>query len=67
MRPSCFSNKWYEALDEMQEDLATYLSHYDRKRSHRGRNMNGRTPHKAFIDEIEKTPKQENENLEKTA
>lgn len=67
MRPSCFSKKWYKALDEMQKDLQTYLNHYNRKRPHQGRNMNGRTPYKAFIDGIEKTPKQETENLEKAA
>lgn len=59
--------KWYDSIDEMQKDLETYLHYYNRKRSHQGRNMNGRTPYKAFIDGIEKTPKQENGNLEKAA
>jgi transposase InsO family protein len=59
--------KWYEALDEMQKDLETYLNYYNRKRSHQGRNMNGRTPYKAFIDGIEKTPEKENQKLNKAA
>ena len=37
--------KWYEALSEMQTDLDLYLETYNRKRTHQGRNMNGRTPY----------------------
>ncbi|WP_370277265.1 IS481 family transposase [Pontibacterium sp.] len=40
--------KWYEAVDEMQKDLDTYLSHYNRKRPHQGRDMNGQTPFTVF-------------------
>lgn len=42
--------KWYEALGEMQTDLDAYLVEYNTKRPHQGRNMNGRTPYKAFKD-----------------
>ena len=59
--------KWYEALDEMQKDLETYLNYYNRKRAHQGRNMNGTTPHKAFISGIDKTPKPEKKELNKAA
>ena len=40
--------KFYESIDEMQKDLDTYLAHYNTKRPHQGRNMNGKTPHQAF-------------------
>ena len=40
--------KWYESVEEMQIDLDTYLEHYNRKRPHQGRGMDGRTPYQAF-------------------
>ncbi|GEB78915.1 hypothetical protein DDE01_03300 [Desulfovibrio desulfuricans] len=43
---------WYESLDEMQSDLNAYLHHYNHKRAHQGRNMNGRTPYQAFLDSL---------------
>ncbi len=33
--------KWYEALEEMQQDLDDYLVTYNTKRPHQGRNMKG--------------------------
>jgi len=36
--------KWYESVEEMQKDLDTYLIHYNTKRPHQGRMMEGRTP-----------------------
>lgn len=44
--------KWYEALEEMQHDLAIYLKHYNHERTHQGRNMNGRVPYQVFVDEM---------------
>ena len=46
--------KWYETIDEMQQDLDTYLGHYNRERTHQGRNMSGRTPYQAFVDGLPK-------------
>lgn len=40
--------KGYEALAEMQTDLDEYLKHYNTKRPHQGRGMNGRTPCDVF-------------------
>ena len=40
--------KWYESVEEMQTDLDAYLESYNRKRPHRGRGMNGRTPYQVF-------------------
>jgi len=34
----------------MQKDLDEFLAAYNSKRPHQGRNMKGRTPHKAFMD-----------------
>ena len=42
--------KFYESLDEMQNDLDSYLHLYNHERAHQGRNMNGRTPHQAFVE-----------------
>jgi transposase InsO family protein len=45
--------KFYESLEEMQNDLDTYLHLYNYERAHQGRNMNGRTPLQAFVDGIQ--------------
>lgn len=39
---------WYETVEEMQRDLEPYFDAYNRKRPHRGRGMNGRTPYQVF-------------------
>jgi transposase InsO family protein len=44
--------KFYASLDEMQADLELYFALYNNERAHQGRNMNGRTPHQAFLDGI---------------
>ena len=44
--------KLYESLEEMQNDLDSYLQIYNYERAHQGRNMNGRTPHQAFAEGI---------------
>ena len=40
--------KFYESVDEMQEDLHLYFKHYNNKRPHQGRGMNGKTPAQMF-------------------
>jgi len=49
--------KWYESVEQMQTDLDAYLQHYNHKRPHQGRNMNGKTPHKAFVAGLPKPGK----------
>lgn len=58
--------KWYESVEEMQQDLDGYLERYNRKRPHRGRGMEGRTPYQVFKAGLKKAkqaakekPKQE--------
>ena len=46
--------KWYETVEQMQVDLDVYLKAYNTVRTHQGRNMNGRTPYRAFTDELPK-------------
>ena len=46
--------KFYESVEEMQQDLNAYLEYYNTKRPHQGYNMNGRTPYKAFVDGLPK-------------
>ena len=46
--------KWYETVEQMQADLDAYLKVYNTERTHQGRNMNGRTPYRAFTDELPK-------------
>lgn len=41
---------WYESVEQMQDDLDVYFDLYNTKRAHQGRNMNGKTPHQAFLD-----------------
>jgi len=42
--------KFYESVQEMQDDFDKYLEHYNKERSHQGRNMNGKTPYQVFIE-----------------
>ena len=42
--------KFYEDIKEMQSDLDSHLHIYNYERAHQGRNMNGRTPHQAFVE-----------------
>jgi len=53
--------KWYETLDEMQADLDAYLEHYNNKRPHQGRNMNGKTPYAVFKAGLPKPAKSRKE------
>ena len=48
-------SKCYEALEEMQADLQVYLKHYNEKRPHQGRGINGRTPYRVFKAGVTKT------------
>ena len=41
---------FYESIEQMQADLDEYLVLYNTERAHQGRNMNGRTPHQAFVE-----------------
>ena len=41
----------------MQKDLDAFLVHYNTKRPHQGRNMNGRTPEKVFKEGLKKLQK----------
>jgi transposase InsO family protein len=45
---------WFETIEEMQAVLDEWLIGYNTRRPHQGRNMNGRTPLKAFNDGIRK-------------
>ena len=42
--------KFYKSLEETRTDLDSYLQVYNYQRSHQGRNINGRTPHHAFVE-----------------
>lgn len=45
---------WFESVEEMQAVLDDYLVHYNTKRPHQGRGMNGRTPARAFTEGLPK-------------
>jgi len=59
--------KWYESVEEMQNDLDAYLVSYNTKRPHQGRNMNGKTPYDVFKRGLPKTPKTKGKQGEKSA
>ncbi|QPJ63005.1 MAG: IS481 family transposase [Candidatus Nitronauta litoralis] len=59
--------KWYESVEEMQKDLDTYFIHYNTKRPHQGRNMNGRTPETVFKEGLPKPDKTQEQKIKKTA
>jgi len=62
-------SKWYETIEEMQQDLDGYLESYNRKRPHRGRGMEGRTPYAVFKAGLKDAKKaaRENPNQEESA
>lgn len=45
---------WFETVGEMQTALDAYLVHYNERRPHQGRGVKGRTPLRAFKDDIPK-------------
>jgi len=57
--------KFYESVEEMQKDLDAYLEIYNHKRPHQGRNMNGRTPYKVFVEGLPKPEKPAKKEVEK--
>ncbi len=57
---------WFESVEEMQVVLDEYLVHYNTKRPHQGRNMNGRTPLQAFKDGMPKPEPKSPDKKEKT-
>ncbi|MCK2182806.1 IS481 family transposase [Halomonas getboli] len=60
--------KWYEAVEEMQQDLDDYLVIYNTKRPHQGRNMKGATPYAVFKKGLPKgTKKEPRKTAENTA
>lgn len=59
--------KWYDSVEEMQKDLDAYLGTYNTKRPHQGRNMNGRTPYQAFMDDTKKARKKRTSKDDKLA
>ncbi len=46
---------WFETIEEMQAVLDDFLTGYNQRRPHQGRNMNGRTPAKAFVEGLPET------------
>ena len=50
---------FYESVDQMQKDLDVYLDYYNTQRAHQGRNMDGRTPFKVFVEGIPQSELQE--------
>ena len=50
---------FYESVEQMQKDLDVYLDYYNTQRAHQGRNMDGRTPYKVFIEGIPQSELQE--------
>lgn len=59
--------KWYESVEQMQEDLDAYFKIYNTERTHQGRNMNGRTPYQAFTDELPKNDERVKTDTQKAA
>jgi hypothetical protein len=62
--------KWYETLEEMQKDLDVCFETYNRKRPHRGRGTDGRTPYQVFkagLSEAKKAAKRKQPQEKKKA
>jgi transposase InsO family protein len=50
---------WYESLEQMQQDLDSYLHRYNRERTNQGRNLNGRVPYQVFKDGLPKNERKQ--------
>lgn len=48
-----FRKRVYQTLEELQEDLDTFLEHYNAERVHQGRWCYGKTPMQTFLDSLE--------------
>jgi len=59
--------KFYEGIDEMQKDLDAWLVHYNTKRPHQGRGMNGTTPTDRFVRCLPKPKKPKEDKMKKAA
>lgn len=60
-------SKWYESVQQMQDDLDHYLKHYNEKRPHQGRMMNGKTPLDTFKRAIPKAKAASSDSLKQAA
>ena len=45
-----FRKKWYYSLDELQQDLDTFMWHYNFQRPHSGYRLNGKRPIEVLLD-----------------
>jgi transposase InsO family protein len=45
-----FRKKWYTTVEELQQDLDTYLWHYNFQRPHSGYRLNGKRPIEVLLD-----------------
>lgn len=54
-------SNFYETVDEMEKDFRVYIKFYNSKRSHQGRNMNGRTPYQVFQEGIRELKMEEDQ------
>lgn len=59
--------KWYESIEEMQQDLDEYLMQYNTRRPHQGRNMKGQVPYTVFKKGLPKRPKKEHKQAAEKA
>ncbi len=44
---------WYNNLDELQEDLDTWIIHYNEERTHNGKYCFGKTPMQTINDSVQ--------------
>ncbi|MBN8536445.1 MAG: transposase, partial [Deltaproteobacteria bacterium] len=45
-----FRKKIFNTIEELQEDLDQWLREYNERRTHQGKNCNGKTPMETFLD-----------------
>jgi hypothetical protein len=45
-----FRKTIYRTLEALQQDLDTWLTHYNTERTHQGARCQGRTPMQTFLD-----------------
>ena len=49
-----FRRKLYTTIDDLQEDLDTFMNYYNKERTNQGKRCKGRTPYETFTEGVEK-------------
>lgn len=61
-----FRKKIYKSLEELQEDLDSWVEHYNKERTHSGKICLRKTPMQTFLDTVHLAREKSVDNLSKS-